>query len=468
MASRDYGARSHCGGGLGPRLGVLVFACVAALALPAAGQAGADVAALQVALRIHGAHKGAVDGIFGPETRAAIRRFQRAHGLEVDGVVGPRTRRALGRFARHRLGSRLLRGGTYGWDVAALQYLLTRCELDVGAIDGDFGAHTHSAVVRYQRRAHLGVDGVAGAATVASLRRRSACRQASGAVPRGTSVAGIDIGGMSASWAARALRSAFAQPLRLHARGQTLLADPQWLARAEIYAAVKRALRARSGTNVQLQVHVHTKTVRGFAASVDERICDPPRDARLVGLRNLRPEITAARWGCHIVRAALVRELVRRLAGFDRSAIRIPLQRTRPEVTRAGFGPVVVVRRASHRLFLYQGVRKVRALPVATGKAGSPTPLGRFRIVTKVRRPWWYPPAADWAEGLEPIPPGPGNPLGTRWMGLSARAVGIHGTPDQASVGYSRSHGCVRMFPRHAEWLFQRVRVGTPVFIVSA
>jgi lysozyme len=98
----------------------------------------------------------------------------------------------------------------HGWDVAALQYLLTRCELDVGAIDGSLGAHTRSAVVRYQRRAHLAVDGVAGEATVASLRRGRACRHASGTVPRGATVSGIDIGGMSASWAARALRSAFA------------------------------------------------------------------------------------------------------------------------------------------------------------------------------------------------------------------------------------------------------------------
>jgi lipoprotein-anchoring transpeptidase ErfK/SrfK len=107
-------------------------------------------------------------------------------------------------------------------------------------------------------------------------------------------------------------------------------------------------------------------------------------------------------------------------------------------------------------------------LPVGTGRRGTPTPLGRFTIVTKVRHPWWYPPAADWAESLDPIPPGPGNPLGTRWMGISARAVGIHGTPDAPSVGYSRSHGCVRMYSRQAEWLFRRVRVGTPVLIVRA
>ena len=82
---------------------------------------------------------------------------------------------------------------------------------------------------------------------------------------------------------------------------------------------------------------------------------------------------------------------------------------------------------------------------IATGMAAYPTPTGNFRIVTRQRNPWWYPPAADWARGAQPVPPGPGNPLGTRWMGLSVGAVGIHGTPDAASIGYSASHGCIRM-----------------------
>ena len=84
------------------------------------------------------------------------------------------------------------------------------------------------------------------------------------------------------------------------------------------------------------------------------------------------------------------------------------------------------------------------------------------------RNPWWRPPNSSWAKGLKPIPPGPGNPLGTRWMGTSAAGVGIHGTPDAASVGYSASHGCIRMYVPDAEWLFEHVHVGTPVFIVSA
>ena len=89
-------------------------------------------------------------------------------------------------------------------------------------------------------------------------------------------------------------------------------------------------------------------------------------------------------------------------------------------------------------------------------------------VADKQYNPWWYPPTSDWAKGLKPVPPGPGNPLGTRWMGLSAAAVGIHGTPDAASIGYSASHGCIRMRIPDAEWLFEHVDVGTPVVIVSA
>jgi len=63
-------------------------------------------------------------------------------------------------------------------------------------------------------------------------------------------------------------------------------------------------------------------------------------------------------------------------------------------------------------------------------------------------------------------PARPGNPIGTRWMGLSAPLVGIHGTPDAASIGYSASHGCIRMHISDATWLFDHVDVGTPVVII--
>jgi lipoprotein-anchoring transpeptidase ErfK/SrfK len=112
-------------------------------------------------------------------------------------------------------------------------------------------------------------------------------------------------------------------------------------------------------------------------------------------------------------------------------------------------------------------VGHVWSFGIATGQASFPTPLGSYEITTMQRNPWWYPPPSDWAEDSDPVPPGPGNPLGTRWMGLSAPYVGIHGTPDAASIGYSASHGCIRMHISDAEWLFRRVKVGTPVFIIA-
>ena len=65
-----------------------------------------------------------------------------------------------------------------------------------------------------------------------------------------------------------------------------------------------------------------------------------------------------------------------------------------------------------------------------------------------------------------PFRPGPNNPLGTRWMGLSAPGVGIHGTDEPGSIGWNASHGCIRMQVVDSEWLFTKVRVGTTVFIV--
>jgi peptidoglycan hydrolase-like protein with peptidoglycan-binding domain len=83
---------------------------------------------VQVALRLRGTYTGPVDGIFGPQTVRAVRRFQRSKRLVVDGFVGPGTRKALGAFARQRLGARAIRRGMVGWDAAALQYLLVRCD----------------------------------------------------------------------------------------------------------------------------------------------------------------------------------------------------------------------------------------------------------------------------------------------------------------------------------------------------
>jgi hypothetical protein len=156
---------------MSPRALVATAVLLLALATPSGAFAGRGVAALQVTLQARGLYAGTIDGIRGPGTVRAIRRFQRRHGLVVDGVVGAQTRRALGRYARHRFGSRLLRRGKSGWDVAALQFALATHGFPCGTFDGGFGPRTTVALRRFQRRSHLIRDGVAGPATYAALNR---------------------------------------------------------------------------------------------------------------------------------------------------------------------------------------------------------------------------------------------------------------------------------------------------------
>jgi peptidoglycan hydrolase-like protein with peptidoglycan-binding domain len=172
--------------GLRCLLAGVVVACLLAQAPPAHARVSSDTAALQVALKALRLYSGAIDGVAGPGTRRAVRRLQRRRHLPVDGVAGPRTRRALGRRGRPRLGSRVMRTGHRGWDVAALQFLLRRRGADPGGIDGGYGAGTAAAVRRFQRSRGLTVDGAAGAGTVRALQSGRRARSRSRSSGRGT------------------------------------------------------------------------------------------------------------------------------------------------------------------------------------------------------------------------------------------------------------------------------------------
>lgn len=287
-------------------------------------------------------------------------------------------------------------------------------------------------------------------------------------IAAGVSIGGVPVGGMTAADAYDAVDQSFLKPLAIVVRGHRLAPEPTQLgASARIGEAVARAGGALPGTQIPLAVSVNRARVRAYVAVVGKRFDIHPVDAQLF-LRNLRPWIAKPVIGYQLYRTRAEAAIVGALLANKRGPLRLRQRVVPPGTTRTNFGPVIVIRRGSNRLHLYRGMQPWRIFPVATGQASYPTPLGRFQVVVKWKDPWWYPPSSPWAQGLKPVPPGPGNPLGTRWMGLSAPGVGIHGTPDAASIGYSASHGCIRMRIPEAEWLFRHVRVGTTVFIVSA
>lgn len=284
----------------------------------------------------------------------------------------------------------------------------------------------------------------------------------------GVTLAGIPVGGMSNEQAQAALRPAFAKPVRLAYGGRSWrLLPTRFGAKVTIAEGVLQALGAQTGSSIPLVPEVDQREVHRFVNALDKHVSYAPRDAELSRLKGLRPQFTRAKPGIKVLRELTVRRIVRSLQSPQLRRTRVAVKVLEPARTVANFGAVIVIRRGVNELRYYEGATLKRRFGVATGQAVYPTPTGTFSIVDLQLNPWWRPPDSPWAKGKKPIPPGPGNPLGTRWMGLSAPGVGIHGTPDAASIGYSVSHGCIRMRIPDAEWLFQHVKLGTPVVIVD-
>ncbi len=287
-------------------------------------------------------------------------------------------------------------------------------------------------------------------------------------VPDAVMLAGVAIGGLSPDAAAAAVAQAFDRSVRLRFLTTKIDVSPSLLGLSvPVDAAVAKALTVAPGTSLTLRGSVDGQLVRAFVAKLAGRFDRDAVSSRLL-LRNLKPFVTKPVIGRKLDRRAAIADLTSAVMHGTRSTLVLGTKLVNPETTPKSIGPVIVIKRASNLLTLYNGMKVVRKFGVATGQAVYPTPLGKFDIVVKWRNPWWYPPNTAWAKGEKPVPPGPGNPLGTRWMGLSAPGVGIHGTPQDGSIGYSLSHGCIRMHIPQAEWLFEHVDVGTPVFIVSA
>jgi lipoprotein-anchoring transpeptidase ErfK/SrfK len=312
----------------------------------------------------------------------------------------------------------------------------------------------------------LAAAGGLSAGVVAATTTTGTTTTAPQTIAAGVTISGVDVGEMSNDEAFTAVTASFARPLVLTVPRHRLAVTPAHIgAMAAVRAAVERALTAPAGTELKLRVILSRRGTQRYLDSLAKRFDRRPVDAQLL-LRNLRPVVTRQQPGRALRQVRAMGAIFTALVTNTRPDLKLQFAALAPRVTRGSFGPVIVIRRASNRLYLYKGAKFQRVFGVATGQSQYPTPLGTWHVVVKWRNPWWYPPNSAWAKGEKPVPPGPGNPLGTRWMGLSASGVGIHGTPDDASIGYSASHGCIRMHIPDAEWLFNHVTVGTTVFIV--
>lgn len=129
------------------------------------GSTGYEVRRIQTALQKHGYYGGEIDGVYGSQTEAAVREFQRREGLTVDGICGSQTLRALGIGGS----SSSYRRGSRGEEVSQIQSRLREWGYYSGSVDGIYGAETEAAVSRFQRKNGLSEDGICGVRTLSAM-----------------------------------------------------------------------------------------------------------------------------------------------------------------------------------------------------------------------------------------------------------------------------------------------------------
>lgn len=304
----------------------------------------------------------------------------------------------------------------------------------------------------------------------------------------GVSVAGVDVGGMTRTEAIDAVTAHADQqlsaPITIVTGDQSWTRTPAQLGmRAQVAHAVDEAIgltatlgtaervwhRLRDepvGAQLELSFRTGNGPVASFVEGVAESVSVKPRDASLtvvdgeVVARHSKPGRTLD------VDAA--RERIERALAEGATTVALRTKDVKPEVTEGNLGPTIIVRRDVNRLYFYEGLRLEKTYPVATAAAGYVTPPGSWIVVNKAENPTWYNPAPDtWGADLPlVIPPGPGNPLGTRALYLNAPGIRIHGTSDVNSIGTHASHGCIRMLMADVEELYPMVSLGTPVYVI--
>lgn len=311
-------------------------------------------------------------------------------------------------------------------------------------------------------------------------------------VAPGVDVAGVEIGGLTREEAITRLKRDYLgelqQPVVASYDGKSWKLTPEQadvsvnvdqsvdaaLDRSRQENFVVRAYRSISGKPLGASVTPSVSYDRGEVGAFVNRVAKgvdiPAQDASLE-FGSGSPEPVSSKEGKG-VKAVKLRRQVRAALSTPGAPheIKVRTKKVSPKVTTADlskkYPTLIMVSRSSYQLTLYKNLKPVKTYPIAVGQVGLETPAGLYSIQDKQVDPVWNVPNSDWAGDLagKSIPPGPDNPLKARWMGIAAGA-GIHGTADEGSLGSAASHGCVRMAVADVIDLYDRVEVGTPVYI---
>ena len=309
-------------------------------------------------------------------------------------------------------------------------------------------------------------------------------------IAEGVTVAGVDLGGMTADEARTAIREQVAAPLEkpvivtsgkrrftlsakdagLHADTDAMVDEALAASReGSIFGRVWRDLTGgKENAAIAPRVTYSKAAANKLVARVAESLDRPAKDARLEFPSLARVE---SQDGVRVNAEKLRATVAGAMTNPDRRVVAAPVDTTKAKVTREQlarkYPTLLVVDRANFKLRLYKDLKLKKAYPIAVGQQGLETPAGLYAIQNKAVNAAWTVPNSPWAGSLAgTVVPGgtPQNPLKARWLGIFAGA-GIHGTDQIGSLGTAASHGCVRMAIPDVIELYDQVPVKTPIYI---
>lgn len=305
-------------------------------------------------------------------------------------------------------------------------------------------------------------------------------------LPKGASIDGVSVGGMARADAVRLVEEKvegpLLQPVTVTFQGAPYTVDPKEYvtvdvdgmlteaAQPKVSATLPERVWARVsdqsyGHEVTRKLKIDTEKLAAWVAGTKATVTVLPIDAAAT-LVAAGAKFTSAKEGRTVDQTATMDAVSDALTKGTKAVELAPVVLV-PRVTDAKLGKTIVISRSRTTLTLYNGSKVEKTFRCAVGTPGHPTPLGSWKVVNKRYMPSWSNPGSAWAASMPAyIPPGPGNPLGTRALDLDASGIRIHGTSANYSIGTAASHGCIRMHMWDVENLYPRVPLGTRVFVV--